>query len=185
MRKPSRVRWALNHARNALYKVRYPWLEHGEDFHCQWSTLFRNPNRFARFGDRCGVGNRCFVLADLETGDDVLIASYVAFVNKSDHLYDQVGKTIKASGTGPRQRITVESDVWIGHGATLVAPLHIGRGSIIAAGSVVVKDVPRYSIVGGLPAQVLKMRFTPEEIREHEDTLVRKGQMTQAERTET
>jgi acetyltransferase-like isoleucine patch superfamily enzyme len=44
----------------------------------------------------------------------------------------------------------------------------IGRGSIVAAGAVVTKSVPPYSVVGGAPAKILKMRFTPEEIARHE-----------------
>jgi acetyltransferase-like isoleucine patch superfamily enzyme len=47
---------------------------------------------------------------------------------------------------------TVEDDVWIGHGAIILAGVKIGRGSVVAADSVVTKDVPRYAIVGGIPA---------------------------------
>ena len=54
--------------------------------------------------------------------------------------------------------IIVGDDVWIGGGAIILAGVTIGKGSIIAAGAVVVSDVPEYSIVGGVPAKVLKMR---------------------------
>jgi acetyltransferase-like isoleucine patch superfamily enzyme len=54
---------------------------------------------------------------------------------------------------------TIESDVWIGHGAKIRAGITIGVGSIIGAGSVVVKDVEPYSVVGGVPAREIRKRF--------------------------
>ncbi|MBO4500451.1 MAG: acyltransferase [Bacteroidaceae bacterium] len=54
--------------------------------------------------------------------------------------------------------IIIEDDVWIGGGAIILAGVHIGKGAIIAAGAVVNRDVPPYSIVGGVPARILKYR---------------------------
>lgn len=62
--------------------------------------------------------------------------------------------------------IIVEDDVWIGYGATIMSGVHIGQGAVIAAGAVVAKDVPPYAIVGGVPAKVIKYRFSPELIEE-------------------
>ena len=62
--------------------------------------------------------------------------------------------------------IIVENDVWIGYRATILSGVNIGQGAIIAAGSVVTKDVPPYAIVGGVPAKVIKYRFPPEMIGE-------------------
>jgi virginiamycin A acetyltransferase len=58
----------------------------------------------------------------------------------------------------------VGNDVWIGYDALTMPGVHIGNGAIVASRSVVVKDVPAFSIVGGNPAQVVKMRFSDEEI---------------------
>jgi acetyltransferase-like isoleucine patch superfamily enzyme len=66
----------------------------------------------------------------------------------------------------------VEDDVWIGHGAIIVAGVTIGTGSIVAAGSVVTRDVPPFSIVGGNPARVIKMRFSQEDLVEHKKMLM-------------
>lgn len=60
--------------------------------------------------------------------------------------------------------IIVDDDVWIGQRATILSGVHIGQGAVIAAGAVVTKDVPPYAIVGGVPAKVIKYRFTPEII---------------------
>lgn len=67
--------------------------------------------------------------------------------------------------------VILEGDHWIGINVTILSGVTIGRGSVIAAGSVVTKSVPPYSIVGGVPAKVLKPRFSIEEILEHERIL--------------
>jgi virginiamycin A acetyltransferase len=61
-------------------------------------------------------------------------------------------------------KIVIEDEVWIGYGVIILSGVNIGRGSIIAAGAVVTKDVSPYSIVGGNPAKFIKYRFD-EEIR--------------------
>lgn len=67
--------------------------------------------------------------------------------------------------------IVVEEDVWIGVNVTLLQGAHIGRGAIVAAGAVVNKEVPPYTIVGGVPAKVIGFKFTLEEVIEHEKKL--------------
>lgn len=64
--------------------------------------------------------------------------------------------------------VVVDEDVWIGARVTLLSGVHIGRGAIIAAGAVVTKDVPAYSVFGGIPAKYLKMRWSKDEILMHE-----------------
>lgn len=65
-------------------------------------------------------------------------------------------------------KIIVEDEVWIGNGAIILSGIKIGRGSIVAAGSVVTKDIEPYSIVGGNPAKLIKYRFSKEIIIERE-----------------
>ena len=64
--------------------------------------------------------------------------------------------------------VVVENDVWIGSNVTLLMGVTVGRGAIVAAGAVVNKDVPPYAIVGGVPAKVIKFKWTIEEILAHE-----------------
>ncbi len=66
------------------------------------------------------------------------------------------------------QPIEIEDDVWIGCGATVLKGVTVGRGSIVAAGALVTTTIPPYTIVGGIPAKVLKTRWPIEEILEHE-----------------
>ncbi len=60
--------------------------------------------------------------------------------------------------------IIVDDDVWIGHGVIILSGVHIGQGAIIAAGAVVTCDVLPYMIVGGVPAKIIKKRFSDEVI---------------------
>jgi acetyltransferase-like isoleucine patch superfamily enzyme len=62
------------------------------------------------------------------------------------------------------QRIEIGNDVWIGARAVILDGVRIGSGAIIASNAVVTKDVPPYAIVGGVPAQIISYRFSPEEI---------------------
>lgn len=73
--------------------------------------------------------------------------------------------------------IIVEEDVWIGNHVTLLSGVHIGRGCIIGAGSVVRENVPPYAVVIGNPCRIVRFRYTPEEVIEHE-----KKQYDEAER---
>lgn len=66
--------------------------------------------------------------------------------------------------------IVIEDDVWIGSNATICSGVHIGRGAIIGAGAVVVHDVAPYTINGGVPSRILKMRFSEEQIKYLEES---------------
>ncbi|GHT65452.1 O-acetyltransferase [Bacteroidia bacterium] len=66
-------------------------------------------------------------------------------------------------------KITIQNDVWIGSHATIIGNVTIGNGAIIAFGAVVTKDVPPYSIVGGVPAKIIKYRFEVVIIKKLEE----------------
>jgi serine acetyltransferase len=61
--------------------------------------------------------------------------------------------------------IIIENDVWIGATTTIMSGVKISNGAVVAAGSIVTKDVPPYAIVAGNPAKVVKYRFTEEQIK--------------------
>lgn len=112
-------------------------------------------------GNNVYIGHRVYLACDLDIGNDVLIASNVAFVG-GDHRFNIKGKKIKESGRDIFVKIVIENDVWIGHGAIILKNLKIGKGSIIGAGSVLTKDVEPYSIYAGNPAKFIRKRFSTE-----------------------
>jgi acetyltransferase-like isoleucine patch superfamily enzyme len=73
-----------------------------------------------------------------------------------DEPYDEP----PVSATG--ERLVIGDDVWIGYGATIVGDVTVGTGSIVGSRAHVVADVPPYSVVGGVPAKVLRKRFEDE-----------------------
>lgn len=178
-----KIKQILNAIRNVLiFKIRYSWVRIGKNMHCQWSNKF-STGRSIIFGDNVGIGYSCLFQCNISVGNHVLIGSNSAFINSDDHIYNAVGELMWYSGRGDKFMINIADDVWIGHGATILTPCNIGRGAIIAAGSLVTKDVPPYAIVGGVPAKVIKYRFSNEEIFHHESILINKGQMKNEDRT--
>ena len=79
--------------------------------------------------------------------------------------------TEKDKPKGYDHDVVIENDVWIGSNVTILAGVNIGRGSTVAAGAVVNKNVPPYCIVGGVPAKVIKFYWNIDEILEHETKL--------------
>lgn len=67
--------------------------------------------------------------------------------------------------------VVIEEDVWIGCNVTILKGVQIGRGAIIAAGSVVTRSLPPYCVVGGVPAKCIKYRWSVDEIMRHEELL--------------
>ena len=81
-----------------------------------------------------------------------------------DHRIDIKGKCMAEVSDEEKlpendKDVVIEDDVWVGANVTILKGVRISTGSVIAAGAVVVKDVPSYSIVGGTPAKIIKKRF--------------------------
>jgi acetyltransferase-like isoleucine patch superfamily enzyme len=121
------------------------------------------------------VGHHALISKGVILGDYVMIGPNVSFVG-DDHRYDQLGTpTIFSGRPNSRSATVIEDDVWIATGVIILSGVNIGRGAILAAGAVVSKDVPPYAIVGGVPAKVIKYRFTPEDQIIHDNELLNKN----------
>lgn len=120
----------------------------GESYGKITVLAYNNANENLIIGRFVSLGNTTFILGGNHRYD--IISTYPFFTHV---LRDEIDKCYTNG------KIVVEDDVWIGEGATIMSGVKIGQGAIIAAGSVVTKDVPPYSIVGGNPAKVIKYRF--------------------------
>lgn len=121
------------------------------------STFLLAPSAMT-IGSHVSIHPFCYIDATggLAIGDDVSIAHSVSILT-TEHRYDDPLVAIRDQGVS-RHPTTIESNVWIGAGARVLAGVTIGSGSVVAAGSVVTRDVPRDSIVAGVPARLIKPR---------------------------
>lgn len=113
---------------------------------------------------RCIIGLRCAIGADAElravgadilVGDHVRIAAEVVIMTR-DHVFDQGGGQVPIMDQGyVHKPVTIGAMSWIGRRAILLPGVTLGRNVIVAAGAVVTKDVPDFTIVGGVPAKVI------------------------------
>lgn len=130
----------------------------GEFAMIECTGVLRNVGQGLVIGDNVGINHHCFigVRGQIRIGNNVIFGPFVS-VFSENHNFDSTEIPIKEQGV-ERMETIIEEDVWIGAGAKILAGVTIGKGSVIAAGAVVNKDVPPYSVVGGIPAKVLKNR---------------------------
>lgn len=146
---------------------------------------------FKKIGENVYIGNNCyFSYKNIEIGNHVyighncifqsthgmiVIGNYVMFgpgvhIHGGNHIYNKIGSymyDIKKEKNYSDGSIIIDDDVWIGANAILLSNIKIGTGSIIAAGSIVTKDVQPYTIVAGNPAKFIKNRFSLDEQKRH------------------
>ncbi len=107
-------------------------------------------------GNRTAIGINSYIGCSgyIEIGDDVIIGPHLTIISENHNYSDRKIK-IKDQGV-KRDNIKIDNDVWIGCNVTILAGVNIGGGSVIAAGSVVTKSFPPNSLIGGVPAKLIK-----------------------------
>lgn len=149
------VRFLLNILlRNNINKINHI----GENTYISKDCYFGSPKNII-IGENCSINNQCWIIGSggIEIKNNVLIAPRVAFFT-SNHNYQEKTVLIREQGY-TFKKIIIEDDVWIGYGATILSGVTLHEGSVVAAGAVVVKDVPPYTIVGGVPAKEISKRI--------------------------
>lgn len=146
----------------------------GADTHIHGWLRTLNPGSRICLGTNCfvGAGSRIWAQSSVSIGDHVLIAHLVDVHDTNSHpvgalarrrdFQQMVTGDLKDTMGVAAAPIVIEDDVWVGFKSSILKGVHIGRGAIIAAGSVVTKDVPAWTIVAGNPASVVRT-MTPEE----------------------
>lgn len=127
-------------------------------------------------GNDVYIGPRALFMA---TEKRIIIGNKVLFgpsvtISTGDHNYSEIGKfIIENRNKRPEDdlEVIIEDDVWVGANCTILKGVRIGRGSIVAAGALVVKNIPPYTIYGGVPAKLIKARFSKNDVLLHEDKL--------------
>ncbi|MBQ8783671.1 MAG: hypothetical protein IJZ57_07875 [Clostridia bacterium] len=107
-------------------------------------------------GSYIGTGTTLFGHVGLEIGEDCLLAQNITLTPYS-HIYDDPERIIYSQG-GHCEKVTIGNDCYLGMGVCVMYSGNIGQGSVIGAGSTVVKPIPPYSIAVGSPARVIKNR---------------------------
>jgi len=120
----------------------------GKNFYCDHGFFIVRIADF-KAGDNVYMGRNVHVGCNLKIGDDVMVASSAAFVG-GDHRIDNTGDTsIRFSGREHEKPVILEKGTWIGHGSIILAGVTVRSGAVVAAGSVVTKDVNENEIVAG------------------------------------
>lgn len=107
-------------------------------------------------GEYCHINENVFIQG-ATIGNHVMIAPNVSILN-STHNYDNIDLPMIMQGEQKDLNPTIEDDVWIGRNVVIMPNIKVGRGSVIGSGAVVTKDVEPYSIVGGVPAKLIRKR---------------------------
>lgn len=122
------------------------------------STSLNDIGDQIKIGNNVGIGEFAYLggAGSLEIGDDCIVGQYLS-CHPENHNYQDMIIPIRHQGVS-RKGIKIEKNCWIGSKVTVLDGVTIGAGSIIAAGSVVTKSFPENSIIGGVPAKLLKTR---------------------------
>lgn len=142
-----------------LQKKKIKGLKLGSGSRLNLGIIFRNPQNII-------IGNNTYINGGMLSagknskiiiGNDCLI-SYNVHIRTESHNYIQKDVLIREQGEFEKD-INIEDDVWIGYGAQIMPGITIHKGAVVAAGSIVTKDVNEYSVVAGVPAKEIKKRI--------------------------
>ena len=131
------------------------------------SYIGKNSKIYGRVGRYTSISGNVAVVNGMHP-TSVIASTHPAFYSKKNPVQFHFGckekfKEFRYADEADKMEVVIGNDVWIGYGVILLAGITIGDGAVIAAGSVVTKDVKPYTIVGGVPAKLIRNRFSDEE----------------------
>lgn len=120
-----------------------------------------------KMGNYSNIGAYCYIgcSGGIKIGHNVLMSPKVSMFAEN-HNFDRLDLPMRDQGV-TRQSIVIEDDCWLASGSIILAGVTVHRGSVVAAGSLVTKDVPPYSVVAGVPARIIRQRsVTGKEVKD-------------------
>ena len=117
-----------------------------------------------KLGNYSGIGINCEVYGPVTVGDNVMMGPEVVIYTRN-HNIERTDIPMQEQGYAEFKPVVIGNDVWIGRRSIILPGVHIGDGCVIGAGAVVTKDLPAYTIAGGVPAKVIKKRISATEER--------------------
>lgn len=122
-------------------------------------------------GPHAFVGAGAHIGPKVEIGAYAMLAPRVAVVG-GDHRISEVGVPMVFAGRESVRVTNIGADAWVGYGAVIMAGVSLGEGCVVGAGSVVTRDVEPYSIVVGIPAQPVGLRFASDRERDRHSAML-------------
>lgn len=129
----------------------------GENVNVEHGAVFGRGTD-VEIGDYSGIGLNCVIPSTSTIGRYVMMGPN-CYVLGQNHCYDQIDKPMCFQGFTGKEPLIIEDDVWIGRNVLVTPGRTIRKGTIIAAGCILCKDFPEYSIVGGCPSKLIKSRL--------------------------
>lgn len=125
--------------------------------------VLRNIGVGLTIGNNVGISQNCFiqVRGRVKIGNDVIIGPGVSIFSEN-HNFTDSDLPVSAQGE-TRKGVIIEDGAWIGTRAIILDGVRVGKNSVVAAGSVVNRDVPQFALVGGVPARILKGRINQSD----------------------
>jgi acetyltransferase-like isoleucine patch superfamily enzyme len=139
-----------------LHIGRWTWIGHGSKIRVHEGEV--------RIGAKTVMGQECTISAyqHVEIGRECILADRVMLID-FDHGVVEVERPIRLQGIYKRD-VKVGSNVWMGYGACVLRGVSVGDNAILGTNAVATKDVPANAVVGGVPAQLIRMRETPQTL---------------------
>jgi acetyltransferase-like isoleucine patch superfamily enzyme len=132
----------------------------GDEVIVSRNCVLQGKSASLRIGAKCNVGCNCVITSSggVDIGNSVLLASN-CYIGGGRYNFDRKEVPISEQGVYSIGKIRIGDGAWLGAGAVVIDGVNIGRNTVVAAGAVVVSDLPDYSVARGIPAKIIRKKF--------------------------